>query len=270
MLTEQVLRRGLKTRLIGGKIYTFESIDSTNNCARALASCGAPEGTVVHSEAQTAGRGRLGRAWEANPNENLTFSLVLRPGSSPANVNLLPLLVAVAVAEGVKAVTGVSAECKWPNDLLLQGKKFAGILLEGSLKQEELEFVVVGIGINVNQEAFPEALSGKATSLRLATGQSVNREELFKVIVERLETHYLAMKPTGFSSVLPLWQSMSTMTGKTVSILEHGDTLTGVVRGLSPDGGLVLATSGADRTVFAGDVTVIGFDAGNGKHASRH
>jgi BirA family biotin operon repressor/biotin-[acetyl-CoA-carboxylase] ligase len=270
MLTEQILRRGLKTHLIGSKIYTFESIDSTNNCARALASCWAPEGTVVHAELQTAGRGRLGRTWEANPNENLTFSLILRPGSAPVSVNLLPLLVAVAVGEAVKTVTGTEPECKWPNDLLINGKKFAGILLEGSLKQEELEFVVVGIGINVNQMTFPHELAERATSLRLATGQIVDREELFKVIVERLEAHYLAMKPAGFGAVLPLWQSMSSMTGKTVSVLANGSKLTGIVRGLSPDGGLILGTNGADRTVFAGDVTIVGIERGNGIDAPRN
>jgi BirA family transcriptional regulator, biotin operon repressor / biotin---[acetyl-CoA-carboxylase] ligase len=263
MLTEQILRRGLKTRTIGSKIYTFDSIDSTNNCARALASCFAPEGTVVHSEFQTAGRGRLGRAWEARPNENLTFSLILRPGKAPVSVNLLPLLVAVAVGEAVKTVTGLDAECKWPNDLLIGGKKFAGILLEGSLKDDELEFVVVGIGINVNQDTFPGELVEKATSLRLATGQPVDREELFKVILERLEAHYVTMKPDGFGGVLPLWQSMSTMTGKRVSVLTGGDTLTGVVRGISSEGGLILGTSGNERTVFAGDVTVVGIEPGS-------
>src|SRR5512139_160445 len=94
MLTEQVLRRGLKTRLLGGKVYSFESIDSTNTCAKALASCFSPEGTVVIAEKQTAGRGRLGRSWQANPGENLTFSIVLRPGPAKGTVNLLPLLVA--------------------------------------------------------------------------------------------------------------------------------------------------------------------------------
>ena len=270
MLTEQVLRRGLKTRLLGGKVYSFESIDSTNTCAKALASCFSPEGTVVIAEKQTAGRGRLGRSWQANPGENLTFSIVLRPGPAKGTVNLLPLLVAVAVADAVQALTGVSAGCKWPNDLLLGGKKFAGILLEGALKEDALDFVVVGVGVNVHQTEFPEDLSGRATSLRLATGKTVDREELFKLILERVEDLYLGTRSAGFNGILPLWHARSAMTGTTVSVQAGDAVLTGVVTGLSPEGGLVLRTNGAEQTVYAGDVTVVGFTPGNGAHAPGH
>ncbi len=270
MLKEDTLRRGLKTRTLGGKIYTFEVIDSTNNCARALASCWAPEGTVVIAEQQTAGKGRLGRTWQANPNENLTLSVILRPGNAPGSVNLLPLLVSVAVSEAVQSLTGITPECKWPNDLLIGGKKVAGILLEGSLKKEELEFVVVGIGINVNQTAFSPEIQNLATSLKLATGTDVNREELFKLILERLEAHYVSLKPGGFEPVLSLWQSRSTMAGKRVSVKSNGSVLTGTVKGLSPEGGLVLRSNGTEHTLLAGDVTVLGIDPDSPSHAPRH
>src|SRR5512140_1081597 len=150
MYTAEALRKGLKTDHFGRKIYTFETIDSTNNCARALAGCWAEEGTVIIAEQQTAGRGRLGRSWEANPNENLTFSIILRPTISPDAVNLLPLSVAVAVSEAIEKLTGMRPECKWPNDLLLDGKKVAGILLEGSVTQSKVDWIVIGVGVNVN------------------------------------------------------------------------------------------------------------------------
>jgi BirA family biotin operon repressor/biotin-[acetyl-CoA-carboxylase] ligase len=270
MFTEQLLREGLKARVFGGKIYTFDTIDSTSNCARALAGCFAPEGTVVISEQQTAGRGRLGRTWQASPGENLTFSIILRPALPPEAVNLLPLYVAVSVAQASQQVAQTKVECKWPNDLMIQGKKFGGILLEGSVKQNELEYVVVGIGLNVNQTTFTPELQERATSLRLASGKTINREILFREILLRLETDYQTLKGSGFRNVLPIWLSFSSMNGKQISVEQNGNVLSGTVRGLSPDGGLILQADGAERVLFAGDVTIVGFDRGGGTHAAGH
>jgi BirA family transcriptional regulator, biotin operon repressor / biotin---[acetyl-CoA-carboxylase] ligase len=270
MFTEQLLREGLKARVFGGKIYTFDTIDSTSNCARALAGCFAPEGTIVISEQQTAGRGRLGRTWQASPGENLTFSIILRPALRPEAVNLLPLYVAVSVAQASQQVAQTKVECKWPNDLMVNGKKFGGILLEGSVKQNELEYVVVGIGLNVNQTSFSPELQEKATSLRLASGKAINREILFREILLRLETDYQNLKTTGFQSVLPSWLSFSSMNGKQISVEQNGSVLSGTVKGLSPDGGLILHADGAERVLFAGDVTIVGFDRGIGIRAPGH
>ena len=186
MYTAQALRQGLKTQRFGNKIFTFDTIDSTNNCARALAGCWADEGTVIIAEQQTAGKGRLGRVWQANPNENLTFSIILRPTANPEQVNLLPLYVAVAVAQAIERTTSLKVECKWPNDLLVNNRKVAGILLEGSVKDNTLEYVVVGIGVNVNQVAFAHDLEGKATSLRLEGGKEVDRLLLFRELLSSL------------------------------------------------------------------------------------
>jgi len=270
MFTVQALREGLKARVFGGTIYTFETIDSTSNCARALAGCFAPEGTVVISEEQTAGKGRLGRTWLANPRENLTFSIILRPALPPEAVNLLPLYVAVSVAQVCQQVARTKIECKWPNDLMVNGKKFGGILLEGSVKQNELEYVVVGIGLNVNQTSFSPELQQKATSLRLASGKEINREMLFREILLRLETDYQTVKTSGFQSILPSWLSFSSMNGKQISVEQNGSVFSGTVKGLSPDGGLILQTNGAEKTLFAGDVTIVGLDPANGVHAPRH
>lgn len=257
MYTEQFLRKGLKTRLFGNKIYTFNSVDSTNNCARAVADCGAPEGTVVVTEEQTAGRGRLGRQWLAEPNQNLMFSLLLRPNVSPEMLNLLPLYVAVAVSEAIERATGLSVECKWPNDILFKGKKIAGILIEGSVKKNLVEYVVIGIGINVNQVKFPGDLLAKASSLKLECQKEFDRAVLFREALKSLEDEYAVVSSTGFQSVVPQWLTRSTMINQTISVNQQVNIISGVVKGLSSNGGLILETNGIEHTVLAGDVSVL-------------
>lgn len=257
MYTAEALKKGLKTRHFGCKIYTFDTIDSTNNCARALAGCWADEGTVIIAEQQTAGRGRLGRPWLANPNENLTFSIILRPSISADAINLLPLSVSVAVAEAVERTTGLSVECKWPNDLLVRNKKVAGILLEGSFNKNKVDWIVIGIGLNVNQMQFPADLVQKATSLKLMTGHDVDRITLFHTILENLEQSYKTGSRSGFQSILPQWTARTRMIDKKISVMEHGTLLSGTVKGVSRDGGLVLQSNGNERTLFAGDVTIL-------------
>jgi BirA family biotin operon repressor/biotin-[acetyl-CoA-carboxylase] ligase len=257
MLTPEGLKNGLKTRRFARKIFTFDDIDSTNNCAKALAGCWAEEGTVVVAEYQSEGRGRLGRTWESNRNENLTLSIILRPSLQTAAINLLPLYVAVAVSSAVEAVTGLRVECKWPNDLLIGGRKFAGILLEGSVNQNELDYVVIGIGINVNQTTFPAAITNGATSLAQETGRQVDRTVLFREVMSALERHYDSLTANGFSGVLPLWTARATMINKPITVSQNGTAFSGVVKGISPDGGLVLQTGKTEQTLFAGDVTIL-------------
>ena len=257
MLRERMLRTGLKTRIFGTKIYTFETIDSTNNCAKAVAACGAVEGTVVFSEQQTSGKGRLGRLWVANPNENLTFSVILRPRITPDQLDVLPLYVAVAVAQAVEKATGLDVVCKWPNDLLIRGKKFAGILIEGSVKQNNVEYVVVGIGINVNQRQFAADLASKATSLQLEGKGEIDRAILFRETLVSLESNYTKVSSDGFDSVLPLWLGRTKMLNKPVSVLQQGQTFTGIMKGLSPEGGLVLLADGIEKVLTAPEATVI-------------
>jgi len=257
MYTAESLKKGLKTEHFGCKIYAFDTIDSTNNCARALAGCWADEGTVIIAEQQTAGRGRLGRPWLANPNENLTFSIILRPSISTESINLLPLSVCVAIAEAVEKSTGLAVECKWPNDLLVRNKKVAGILLEGSYSQSKVDWIVIGIGLNVNQTVFPADLESKATSLKLMAGRDIDRIALFHRILENLEQSYRAGTRTGFHSILPQWTARTRMIDKKISVMERGTLLSGTVKGVSPDGGLVLQSDGSERTIFAGDVTIL-------------
>lgn len=257
--TREPRREGSFPRF-GKKVYTFQTIDSTNNCARALAGCWAEEGTVVIAEEQTAGKGRLGRTWLATPGENLTFSIILRPSLPSEEMNLLPLLVAVGVARAVESVISMNVQCKWPNDLLLDGKKFAGVLMEGVLSNNAVDYVVVGIGINVNQTLFPPELAERATSLRLATGASINRDTLFRAILHSLETEYDSLSASGFHEVLPRWLSYAPIVGRQVTISQDGSILAGTVRGISKHGGLIVETNGEERVVFAGDVTILNME----------
>ena len=257
MFTERVLRKGLKTKTFGNKIYTFQTIDSTNNCAKAVANVGATEGVVVIAEEQTAGKGRLGRSWLANPEENLTFSIILRPKISPEAINLLPLYVSVAVAQAIERSTSLKVECKWPNDLLINKKKVAGILIEGSIQQSIVEYVVVGLGINVNQTSFSNDLLQKATSLKLETGRQVDRIELFKSILSVFESSYPASLRGGFETTIPTWLTRSTMVNKPIMVSQQGNIINGVVKGLSKEGGIVLQANGSEKTLFAGDVTIL-------------
>jgi BirA family biotin operon repressor/biotin-[acetyl-CoA-carboxylase] ligase len=256
-LTSAALKKGLEAKRFGSKVYTFETIDSTNNCARALAGCWAAEGTLVLAEHQTAGKGRLGRQWLANPGENLTFSLVLRPTIGPEVVNLLPLYAAVALAETIEQTCGTKVDCKWPNDLLIGGKKAAGILLEGSVTNEAVDFVVLGVGLNVNQTSFPPEFQDRATSLRLHTGREFDRTELLQTMLLSLEKRYDGWMKNRFRDVLPSWLAKTSMINKEVTVSVDGSTLTGTVSGMTPDGALILQTNGTEMILFAGDVTIV-------------
>jgi len=261
MLDAAELQKNLNCRRFGAKVHVFDSIESTNTYARTLATTGAAEGTLVLADEQTAGRGRLGRRWVANAGENLTFSLILRPATPPDQINLLPLAIAVALAHGVRRATSLPVYCKWPNDLLLHGKKCAGILMESSLGNRGLEFVVVGIGINVNQRVFPETLRSRATSLALHTTHPLNRISVLRTVLETLEQEYDSVASNGHRSTVAAWLELAPVIGKRVSADLQGVTVHGTVIGIAPDGGLQLHTDAGDRTLFAGDVTILDMES---------
>ncbi len=223
-----------------------------------MASVDAPEGVVIIAENQTAGKGRLGRAWQANPGENLTLSIVLRPKVSPEAMNLLPLHVAVIAAQAIENSTHLKVECKWPNDLLINKKKVGGILIEGSIREGKLDYVVVGLGLNVNQTSFPPDLLQKATSLRLESNKEIDRAQLFRDLLTTFESSYKTVVASAFQSVVPSWLQRTAMINKPIAVAQNGNVITGVVKGLSADGGLILQTNGAIQTLFAGDVTILG------------
>jgi BirA family biotin operon repressor/biotin-[acetyl-CoA-carboxylase] ligase len=256
MYSKQELLDGLRTRIIGRRLFVFDEIDSTNLCAKALADTGMEDGTVVIADHQNAGRGRLGRAWLADPASNLLFSIILRPRIAQTHIGLLPLFAAAGVALAIEDSAGKNVECKWPNDLLLGGRKICGILLESLIAEESLDYAVVGIGLNVNQKAFNNELRYRATSLLNETGRVHDRRRIFQRALESLDTLYGSVRKDDFSSVLKDWNARAHMFGQSVTLTQGDQAFTGIARQIADDGGLVLETPAGKRTFYAGDVTL--------------
>ena len=257
MYSKEELQQGLTTQVVGSKIFVFETIDSTNACARTLGDAGTQEGAVVVTNFQTSGRGRLGRTWLAEPDANLLFSVLLRPRISVDVSGQLTLYASVAIARAIEQCVGAPVECKWPNDLLLNGKKFCGILLENSSQQSALSYAVIGAGINVNQQSLSPEIASRATSLSIETGKTFDRKQVFHVVLQELDLLYKSAREGDFSFIEAEWTRRCLMFGKTVTVQQHDQTIAGTVLRLNHDAGLVIATSEGEQTVYAGDVTLV-------------
>jgi len=257
MYSKEELQHGLSTRIIGKKIFVFDTIDSTNACAKLLGEAGTEEGCVVTSDFQTSGRGRHGHAWIANPGENLLFSLLLRPALSTESAGLLTLYASAAIARAIEHATGQRIECKWPNDLLLNGKKISGILLENSFQQEALSYSVIGAGINVNQREFPSELGDRATSLARERTTACDRKNLLQAILREMDLLYQDVQKGDFDLVTKEWARRCTMFGRSITVEQHDRTISGIALRLNRDGGLVVETPRGTETVYAGDVSVV-------------
>jgi BirA family biotin operon repressor/biotin-[acetyl-CoA-carboxylase] ligase len=255
-MTGSEIQSHLHTRIFGTKIFLFDVLDSTNLKAKAMAVQGEQAGTLIIAEEQTAGRGRLGRVWISEAGKNLTFSLIIRPGAPPEFLGLLPIAAGLAVAQAIEELTGLRPECKWPNDVLLAGRKFSGILCEVVTDAARTPWVVAGIGINVNQTVFPPELETTATSLRLASGREFDRARVLASVLDRLETLYAILTGKSPGAVRDSWRAYAPMLGKTVTITNQSTTITGKASGLAPDGGLLVHTARGEVKVLAGDVTI--------------
>ena len=257
MYSKEELSQGLETAIVGKKFFVFDTIDSTNACARILGDAGTAEGAVVVADFQTSGRGRLGRTWIAEPGENLLLSVLLRPRISIANAGLLTLFASVGIARAIEQHVGEPVECKWPNDLLVHGKKFCGILLENLFQQSEVSYAVIGAGINVNQRTFPDEISPRGTSLAIETGRSFDRKKLLQAVLSELDMLYPPVQQGDFDAIVPEWIKRCTMFGKPVTVKQHDRTMSGIARRLNHDAGLVIETGTGLQTVYAGDVSVV-------------
>jgi BirA family transcriptional regulator, biotin operon repressor / biotin---[acetyl-CoA-carboxylase] ligase len=257
VLTPDLLRKRLKGNLFGKRVFHFFKIDSTNRVAMELGYAGEPEGTVVMAEAQTDGRGRSGRTWHSEKGAGLYFTVLLRPRLSPAQAPLLTMLAGVSAHTAITAQTGLATELKWPNDLLLNGKKLGGILTEMHAEPSVVRFVIVGIGINVNQEKFPVELSPIATSIRKETGRMSYRLELLARLLTQFESDYNRFLREGPGFVVERFESVSSFArGRRVRVDTGVETYAGTTAGLSPEGLLQVAKDGGPLvTVIAGDVT---------------
>jgi BirA family transcriptional regulator, biotin operon repressor / biotin---[acetyl-CoA-carboxylase] ligase len=257
ILTPDLIRQQIKGSLFEKKIHHYFRTDSTNRVAMELGSAGEPEGTVILAEEQTAGRGRAGRSWHSERAAGIYVTLLLRPKISPVLAPLLTMIAGLSAHAAIQAQTGLQLDLKWPNDLLLDGKKMGGILTEMHAETSMVKFVIVGIGINVNQETFQGELGGIATSLRAATGKKQSRLDLLARLLREFETDYNRFLREGAKSATERFTSVSSYArGKRVWVTNGNESFAGVTAGLSPEGLLqVQREDGAQVTVLAGDVT---------------
>ena len=248
------VQEGLATEVFGRRALYLKTASSTNDEAKRLGAAGWPEGAVIVAEEQTAGRGRLGRRWSSAAG-GLWFSLIARPALALANLGPLTIVAAVALCRAILAETGAKPAIKWPNDLVLGGRKLAGILAEASGELGRAELVVLGLGLNVNQSAadFPPELRMRATSLRLCLGREVRRLPILRAFLAAFEELYLGGRGDGFRSALAEATANSATLGRQVQVACGGATLAGLAVRLDPDGALVLETESGPVRVMTGE-----------------
>lgn len=256
-LVPSEIEASLRTARLGRPIVFEKEVDSTNRLARDLAIAGAAEGTIVVAEAQTAGRGRKGRSWFSPPGTGIYLSLVLRPRFQPAEAPKTTLLAGVALAEALLPIVPDLVTIKWPNDVLAGGKKVAGILVEAATQIDAIDYMIVGIGINVNTPAagFPAELRERATSLAVEIGHPVSRAGILGGVLEHFEREYGRAGREGFGPVIRRWRELTDMAGRRVRVHSFGKPLEGVIAGIDDDGVLLLTgANGVIERVIAGDV----------------
>jgi BirA family transcriptional regulator, biotin operon repressor / biotin---[acetyl-CoA-carboxylase] ligase len=248
-----------KTRVVGREIHVFQETTSTNDVAARLARGGAEEGAVVFAESQTKGRGRLGRAWISPAGKGLWFTVLLRPDIPPQEATQLTVAAATALTRAVTLQTGLAPEIKWPNDLLIRGRKVAGILTEMRAELDRVQEVLLGVGLDVNLEAddFSESLRRTATSLRIETGQKVNRAELAVAIMRELDRDYQMVAEGHFARLAEQWAERCTTLGRQVAIRLGDRVIRGRAESLDDDGALLVrGVHGHLERIVGGDVTV--------------
>ena len=242
--------------MLGQPRFHHASIDTTMREAARLAAEGASEGTLVSADEQTSGRGRFGRVWRSEPGVGLYFSLVLRPAVAPASSAVLTLACGLGVARGVGDAAGVVCDIRWPNDVMLNEKKLAGILVEMNAEADRLRHVIVGVGVNVNQESVPDELADIATSLRIETGCEYLRDAVLEAVLHRMNGYYRMFVERGPAPILDAFaRASSYVKGKRVVVEGAGRPVEGVTAGLDATGQLLLRTAGgAVEPIVAGSV----------------
>ena len=240
--------------MIRANILHYDAVTSTNDVALDLAESGAPEGTVVASASQTRGRGRRGSSWYDEPGTNVLFSIILRPDAPVSDSHHQSFVTAVAAADCLREECGLDPLLKWPNDVLVRGKKIAGILTEAS-ESATGSVVVVGIGLNVNQNEFPRGLAEIATSILLQTGREHDVETLCQQLVSRILAVYQAYTQRGFEDILAAWRKYMWGIGVKVRLVAQGRSLSGTILGVNSDGALRIRNeSGKEYTLMAADM----------------
>ena len=262
VLVPSLIRPELGDIEIGHRIIHYFKIDSTNDAAMALASAdrrNTSHGTVVVAEEQTAGRGRLGRTWYSEKSAGIYASVILRPPLPPAAAPTLTLMAGVAAHAAVTATTGLRVDIRWPNDLVVDGKKVSGILTEMSAEVDRVHAVVIGIGINVNHQQMPVELKSIATSLRMAGGRVYSRAQIFVALLKELDRHYRLMLAEGSAAIARRWAAASTYAeGRQIRVLTNSGGFLATTLGLEPTGALrIRREDGSEEALVSGEITEV-------------
>lgn len=256
LLPDEICPR-LSTDYIGHALHYFSSVNSTNNEAKRLADLGCPEGTIVLAEEQNTGRGRLARTWYSPFAKGIWLSVVLRPNFPPHEAPKCTLMAAVAITRVIRKFD-IDCGIKWPNDILYDGKKLVGILTEMNAEMDAINYVVIGMGVNVNIsiEEFPPELSNIASSLSAILGRPVARADVLIALLHELESLYKVACGQGFAPILAEWRQLSATLGKQVDVYGINRNFSGVALDIDTDGALIVQTESGVEKVIAGDVSV--------------
>jgi len=238
------------------EIIYKDTVDSTNAYAFKTALTGKPEGTCVVAESQSGGKGRLNRVWFSPAYKNIYLSVVLRPPLHPSRVYPITFLSSLAVSDTIKDITGLSTTLKWPNDVLINGKKVCGTLLEISTEADMVKFVIIGIGFNINMNAqeTDESIKDKATSLYMETYKTYNRAYVCGVLLSFLEKYYAIFLEKGEREICNIWEGKAQIKGKYIEINQTGEVFKGISEGIDPSGAMLLNVDGEVKKIIAGDV----------------
>lgn len=260
ILSESEVQSRLHTSWVGQTVVYCAQVDSTNIRARRLAEDGAEAGTLVVSDQQTKGRGSRGRIWESPAGNSIYMTLLLRPDFSPAHASMLTLVMGLSCAQGIRQVTEAPVQIKWPNDVVLNGKKVVGILTEMNAQVDYIEYLVTGVGVNINEKEFPEDLKDKATSLALQLGRNFSRAQIGAAILEAFEKNYEIFRKTeDLTGLKEAYQQVLVNRGKQVRVLDPVRPYKGRALGIDEKGRLLVEREdGTVERVYAGEVSVRG------------
>jgi BirA family biotin operon repressor/biotin-[acetyl-CoA-carboxylase] ligase len=259
VLNRVEIKNNIPGALIGTNIVCFDEVDSTNEVCKKMASEGLEEGSVIVAECQNGGKGRLGRKWVSQKGDGVWMSILLKPDVNPAGISSITLAAGLAVCFTLRNDFGIQSDIKWPNDILLNNKKICGILTEMSGQIAKVDYVVVGIGINVNIESFPDGIKNTATSLCIETGKKFKRSEIAKNVLKNFDSVYKRFQKDGFKCIKQEYEDMCINIGKRVRVIKHDGSFEATALEVNNNGELVIMKdNGEITTVFSGEVSVRG------------
>ena len=260
VLSKEELESTIHTDWAGANVFFFERTDSTNTRVKRLAESGEPHGTLAVAEIQDGGKGRRGRSWVSPPGVGIWMSLLLRPQIDSVSASMLTLVMALSVSRGIKETTGIDTQIKWPNDLVLNRKKICGILTEMSTELMEIQYVVIGSGINVSQEGFPEEIKETATSLLIETGKQYRRSSIVAQVMKAFEEYYQSFCETeDMSGLKEEYNKRLVNLGREVLVLAPSGEFSGISEGINEKGALIVRLADGTKTeVISGEVSVRG------------